>query len=184
MSIEAKRPTDAASSPSHPDHARWVKEQTLAIEAEHAERVGGTLRDAEAANARNLERLEQRRRMRAAQPRRVGAPQRQTRDQRQKERGVTVKPAPLLLAPKSPCSYCGRCLRCKRERRCAEIMRRARLGEHSLRRFAWRLSSIALSAQLRKGVFADLGPSDRARAFTAFVDKVLDTSVPLMGAWR
>jgi hypothetical protein len=42
--VKAVTPSAAAASPSHPDHARWVKERTLKQEIEHATLIGGTLR--------------------------------------------------------------------------------------------------------------------------------------------
>jgi hypothetical protein len=45
------------------DRARGIKERTLAMEVKHAQAMGGTFRDAETANMRNLERMEARKRL-------------------------------------------------------------------------------------------------------------------------
>jgi hypothetical protein len=58
VKIHAVTPTDAASDPLHPDHDRWVKERTLAMEVAHAQRMGLGLRHAETENAYWLQRAE------------------------------------------------------------------------------------------------------------------------------
>jgi hypothetical protein len=176
------------------DKARALKERTLAIEVHHAELTGGTLRDAETANARNLERMEARK----SQPRRVAPPAKprvfQHREvTKQDAAEVTRRPAPVkkLHAPK--CRFCGTCRWCKRFSRSQLIMSKARMGDAAMLALTHELVGLALAAQ-QKSDYRDAGgveyPFSRitghtaTRAINAGVESVCDRSVPHLGAWR
>ena len=179
MKVTAVTPTDAASDPNHPDHDRWVKETTLKIEVEHAQRVGKTLRDAEAENAHWLQRAEARARdAKVAVPTKPSAPRR-SRDERLAERGVTVTaPAVRELKP-SPCGRCGLCRNCMRERRVLLIMQKRK--EHP---FFAGLADTLIRASLRIGRFATLRGRDYERAVVAVCEQACDASVARLGEWK
>lgn len=199
--VRASSPPAAAASPKHPDHARWVKEQTLRIEVDHARTTGGTLRDAELANARALERLSGRRRELARPdpiPRKA-PPSAAERQAKRAEEGVTIKPvAPVTIIPPPECGVCGLCLRCRREERAKLIMRKGREGDRAMQWLS--LNFVALMLGLQKRVDTKIAPSRRARGrevafsrmrkqerITAFLDAsaaICDWSVSALGAWR
>lgn len=186
-------PSPAAASPTHPDHPRWVKERTLAMEAEHIKLVGGTLRDAEAANRANLERLEGRKRHARPKTRRKVKSVAERQAERA-EKGLTYKPvAPVIAPPKSPCNFCGRCVRCKREARVVAIMAKAREGDQVALKLTWDLVALKHAVEARKDYragdrrlypFSNLRGRDKLVAFNAAIESVCDRSVKVLGAWR
>ncbi len=194
MSVTPVRVPDAAASPTHPEHARWVKERTLALEVDHAQSAGGTLRDAETANARNLERLANRRKV-ALPPPRFKAPEPNYRECTHEElRAAKVRKRPAKIVPvrKHMCGgACGLCLDCKRLARVALI--RDRLpGEPRLAPVVNALAVLAIAFGLRRR-FRDAGvefPFDsqreavRCRAHDSAVSQILDRTTPILGDWR
>lgn len=194
MSVKSVTPTDAASNPSHPDHARWVKERTLAMEVKHAEAMGASLRDAEDTNRRLLERLDQRR---SAKPR-TAKPQRKPNlgDVTKREladANVTRRPVKARAPLTPPCKFCGVCRDCKLVRRTQAIMAKARVGDPSLLPLVLEMVGLELAQQQRTNYrdalgreypFARLNKRDANRAKLAGFESVCDRSVSLMGAWR
>lgn len=177
-----------ASSPTHPDHARWVKEQTLKREiAFH-----GGLRAAETANMRNLERLANRK-MRPAKPKKERKRKEITHEQLAAS-GVTKRIAPAKKLPPMPaCKLCRKCVRCKRELRMSQIMTKGRQQEPKALALVQELVAIVLAAQARKDYkdalgrelpFSRLGDIDRLCAITQGTEWVCDRSVSFMGQWR
>lgn len=194
MSVKAVSPSPAASSPSHPDHARWVKERTIAIEVEHAQKMGGTLRDAETANAKHLERLANRKKI-ALPPPRFKQPTIQRRELTHEElRAAQVRKRPAKIVPvrKHMCGgACGMCLDCKRLQRVALI--RDRLpGEPRLAPIVNALAVMTIAFGLQRrfrdaGVefnFDDSRAWVRNRAHDAAVSQIIDRTVPILGEWR
>lgn len=179
------------------DKARALKERTLKIEAEHAQRMGGTFRDAETANMRLLERLEARKRLRkiaaagpAQKPKRKETPG-ITKKELAGE-NVTRKPAAPIVQAAPSCKYCGTCRWCKRFQRTALIMRKAREGDKVAQGLAYELVGIALAANERSdyrdvmGVeypFSRIRGQTAIRAVNAGIEAVCDRSVRLLGAW-
>ena len=191
MKVTAVTPSAAASNPSHPDHARWVKEQTLAIEARHAQSVGLSSRDAETENLRQLERLANRaRKPRKQKPRKVATP---SAEQLAKE-GVTVRVAPKRTAPKlPPCKLCRTCLWCKRAIRVSYIGVKARQQDTRALALQNELNAIMFAALGQKDYrdeigrelpFSRLTGKDVDKAVTAGIEWVCDRSVSFMGQWR
>ena len=178
MKVSAVHVPDAASDPAHPDHDRWVKETTLAMEVRHAQFVGGTLRDAEAENARLLIRME-------ALARESGTPvvkPRKSRQERALDRAVTVKaalPRPeLTLQKKSPCGRCGVCRACMRERRIVAIAAKAKNERDGWAiQTGWKIAMMLWSAQAGTGEFKGKSAEDVNRIVTAVAEKVCDESV-------
>lgn len=198
--VKANSAPPEAASPSHPQHARWVKERTLAMEIAHQQRIGGTLREAEDANMRSLERLAARRRDDSPAPQ-AAAPAGARDDQpnighsaRVAQRGVTRRAAAELeTAPSSPCNYCGQCVRCKREARVHAIMARARKDDPAARELTKEMVGAVWAQQQRRDYKSMAGvvyPFSRAKArqrqtmLNALIDAVCDRSVKLLGAWR
>ena len=193
MSIRAVVPSDAAAAPTHPEHARWVKERTLAMEANHATMVGGTFRQAESANLVALDRLASRQAKNKPRQRPAKRKCREVTAEDLAAAGVTKKPAEVIAAPASPCSHCGVCMRCKRERRVLAISAGAKAGNLDLVSLMWELSGLLLASQLgnnyrgQTGVeypFARLTPLDRSRVRDAGFTFVCDRSTPILGEWR
>ena len=192
MSVKAATPSPAAASPSHPDHARWVKERTLAQEIEHAKIVGGTLRDAEDANRVSLDRLAVR--QRKPKPIVVTKRRAETEVTRKEliEAGVTKKAARIIPVQPMACRNCGLCLECKRLARLAEIRRREMLGETAMAPFVNTIRMTALAHGLRRPlrdagtVFPFDSPSERVRlrAYNAMIDRVCDRTTGIIGEWR
>ena len=193
MTIKAVTPSDAAASPSHPGHDRWVKERTLAMEANHIALVGGTFRQAEDANIVALNRMASR--QAAARPRQKPAKRkrRTVTAAELAEAGVTKKAAPIVQAPISPCSHCGVCMRCKRERRVLAISSGAKAGNLDLAALMWELSGLLLASQMgtnyrgQTGVeypFGRVAPTERGRMRDAGFTFVCDRSIAILGEWR
>jgi hypothetical protein len=174
VKITAVTPGDAASSPQHPDHDRWVKETTLAVEVKHAERVGKTLRDAEAENAYWLARAD----AKAKEPARQPAPRR-PRAARMQDRGVTVGTPKISKLKPSPCGRCGVCRNCMRERRVLLIMQKRKDDAQCAA-----LADPLIRASYRLGRFANLSKGDYERAVTAACEAACDASIPRLGEWK
>ena len=191
MSIKAVTPVAGASSPLHPDHSRWVKEKTLSLEAHHIQIAGGTFRDAETANTRNLERLAARQRLAKPKPAaKVNTAQREVTHADLKAAGVTKKVAKVAKVAAYKCKHCGLCRRCRRELRAATIMRRGKI-EPKIGEFSNALVVLVLAHGMRqmyrdRGLefpFNTLTGAMRDRAFVAAVERICDRSVLAMGAW-
>lgn len=178
MSVVAVTPVEDASAPAHPDHARWVKERTLAMEVAHAQLLGGSLRTAEDENNRLLEEMEARIREDKPAPLLVG-PER--RERRVAERGVTRRdPKPLVPAAKtSPCGRCGTCVACIREKRVFAVIQKANQGDLRCAEAVWRLSMRVQLIQREP-----IGRLDRARKTDAVIEAFCDDSVKSFGPWR
>jgi hypothetical protein len=201
--IRANTPSAAAAAPSHPDHPRWLKERTLAMEIAAVQREGGTLRDAENANAVSLQRLEAKKRG----PKLVATPsaiEKAASKQRRKERrdklGVTYKPvATVRPAIVKACRTCGVCLHCRREIRMLAIMQKAGQGDL---RMEWLVHNlVALQLAMQKRIDAKITPTrgapgkevafsrmrlnaERNLAFLSAVTEICDWSIRSLGAWR
>lgn len=189
MSIKLITPAAGAANPAHPDHDRWVKEQTLEREVAHAKASGLSLRAAETANMRALERLAARKR---DKKKRKPAAKPQPTKAQLAESGVTRRVATAKQLPVSACNHCGTCHSCKRERRISLILDKARKAEIP-DRMAWEIVGLQLASQQRSNYrdlmgrsypFADLPDRERIRARNAGFDNVCDVSVRWLGAWR
>lgn len=190
MKVTAVTPVAAAANPSHPDHARWVKEETLKAEIKHAQLRGLSFRDAETENTRQLERLAQRK-LKPKKPKK--AKRIDTPEQLAKE-GVTVRAAPKRKAPKMPpCKLCRTCIWCRRAIRVSHIGLRAR--QQDLRAVALQdeLNAIMIAAISRKDYrdalnrelpFSRIVGKDVDKAVTMGIEWVCDRSVNFMGQWR
>ena len=186
MKVSAVTPSAAAANPSHPDHARWVKETTLGIEAGHH----ATFRDAETANMRSLERLANRK----VKPKKPKAKRKDVTAEQLAKQGVTQRVAPAkVMPPMPPCKLCGRCVRCKREFRMSQIMTKARQQDPKALLLVQELVAIGFAAQARKDYkdalgrelpFSRLRGHDYNRAVTAGAEWVCDRSTAFMGQWR
>lgn len=181
MKVTAVTAPDAASDPKHPDHDRWVKETTLAMEVRHAQIMGGTFRDAEAENIRLLERAEAL--ARNAKP--AAAKPRADRKQRIADRGVTARhAAPAVHISKlSPCGRCGVCRNCKREKRVYLIIQN-RKTDKLCASLADEMFLSALRINAGMGEFRFMGKAERDRAITVKAESVCDRSVKRFGAWQ
>lgn len=190
MKVDAVTPSPAAANPSHPDHARWVKEQTLKIEAAHAQKLGLSGRDAETENTRQLERLANRKR-KSAKPKkvhRIDTPEHLARE------GVTQRAAkPRKLAPLPPCKLCRRCVWCKRSLRLSKILRHARELDMRAVSLANEITAITSAALARNDYkdaigrelpFSRITGADVDKAVTQGIEWVCDRSVSFMGQWR
>jgi hypothetical protein len=186
VKITAVTPVAAASNPSHPDHARWVKDRTLAQEiAQH-----GNLRAAETANIRALERLANRKR----KPPKKRKPAPVPSAEQLAKSGVTVKAAPKRKAPKlPPCKLCRVCVWCKRAIRVSMIGVKARQNDLRALSLQNELSAIMLAALGRKDYkdaigrelpFSRIIGHDVDRAVTQGIEWVCDRSASFMGQWR
>ncbi len=188
MTVTAVIPTADASSPSHPDHDRWVKESTLAMEvAHHCGVLDQPFSVAESENIRLLERMEARAREAPLVDPTPSAP-RQSREERAAERGVTVRPAqPLSLVKQlspSPCGRCGSCRHCKAEGRLVAVMHKAKLGDQELIALFGPFAMLALNARARLGQFRGMRKADIDRIVTMAIEVLCDRTVPSMGNWR
>lgn len=193
MSIKLVTPAAGAASPSHPDHSRWVKERTLEIEARHVHAIGGSIRDAEDANARNLIRLDARKRENKPKPvkRPVDAGRREITHADLKAAGVTKRAAKVTPIAAYKCKHCGLCRRCRREARVAEIMRRNRQGDSTVMALANSLAVMVLAHGLRKLYrdgsvefrFHELEGFHRSRALIAATELICERSASTMGPW-
>lgn len=195
MSVKAVTPSDAAKSPAHPDHSRWVKDITLKREVEHATMTGGSSRDAETANLANLERLDGRKRHAKPQKpkKKVDAAKREVTHADLIAAGVTKKPATIRKVEARACNFCGLCKRCRRELRVSQIMAKAREGDRRAHRLTMELVAVMFAAQRRVDYKDEIGRElpfsrlhglARDRAATAGVENVCDRSTSFMGEWR
>jgi hypothetical protein len=190
VKVTAVTPSAAASSPSHPDHARWVKEQTLKMEVDNAKALGLSSRHAEIENSRQLERMANRKR-KPKKPKKVRKDW--TSEQLAKE-GVTVRPAPIRKAPPMPpCKLCRICVWCKRAIRVSHIGLRARQQDLQARALQDELNAIMVAALTRKDYrdalarelpFSRIIGHDVDKAVTQGIEWVCDRSVNFMGQWR
>lgn len=195
MTIKAVTPSDAARSPNHPDHARWVKEQTLKLEADHAAAVGLSGRDAEVANLANLERMDARKRQDKPKQRKkkVDAAKREVTHADLIKAGVTKKTPEIRKVKPRACGYCGVCVSCRREVRVRLIMGKAREGDTLATSLCWELAAIVFAKQKRTDYrdylgrefpFSRLQGADVRKASNRAVDLICDRSVRLLGEWR
>ena len=176
----------AAAKPSHPDHARWVKEQTLKIEAG----AHKTFRAAEIENSRQLERLANRKRKPAKPKKPAPVP---TAEQLAKE-GVTVRKAPKRKMPAMPpCKLCRVCVWCKRAIRVSMIGVKARQQDLRAHALQDELNAIMIAAMSRKDYrdaigrelpFSRIVGHDVDKAVTMGIEWVCDRSASFMGQWR
>jgi hypothetical protein len=184
-------PGVAASSPTHPDHARWVKERTLAREIAQAASEGLGIRVAEERNARALERLSNRR----PKPKKAKPTRRDPVTHEQlKAAGVTKRaPKPRKLPPMPPCRLCRTCIWCKRTFRMSQIRRRAVELDQAALGLMQELVAIMLAAQQCKDYRDALGRElpfsriqgvDVDKAVTQGIEWVCDRSTTFMGQWR
>lgn len=183
--VVASTPSDAAAAPSHPDHARWVKETTLKMEVQHAQRAGGTLRDAERENARLLERME----ALARNERPAVARPRKSRQQRMLDRAVEVRealprPAGLTWLSSSPCGRCGVCRACRREKRILQVSNLAKQRDPWALKAMWGISLVLLRANAKTGEFRGKGKVDINRIVTAEAERLCDDSIKRLGQWE
>jgi hypothetical protein len=190
VKVTAVTPSAAASNPSHPDHARWVKEQTFKIEAENARNLGLSSRVAEIENTRQLERLAARKRRKPVtkKARRIDTPEQLAKE------GVTVKAAPKRKAPKlPPCKLCRVCVWCRRAIRVSHIGLRARQNDLRAVDLQNELNAIMIAAISRKDYrdaiarelpFSRITGHDVDKAVTQGIEWVCDRSVSFMGQWR
>lgn len=185
MSVKAVTPSAAAASPLHPDHARWVKERTLGMEARHAAETGGTLRQAEDANRRALERLAKRPQRAVAKP---AARKPLTREET-KASGVTRK----LAAPKQDKVHKVSARDAKWAVRVSQIMDLGRKGDRRAHSLAMEVVAIKIAMSARRDYkdaigrelpFSRLKGASLERAVRAGMEWVCDRSVSLLGAWR
>lgn len=190
MKVTAVIQDAAASNPSHPDHARWVKDQTLAIEVRNAQAQGLSLRHAEIENSRQLERLANRKRKKAAPKK----PRIDTTAEQLAAAGVTKKIAkPRHLAPMPACKLCRKCVWCKRSLRMSQIATRARQDDVRARALMDEITAITFAAMSRKDYkdalnrelpFSRITGHDVDKAVTMGIEWVCDRSIAFMGQWR
>jgi hypothetical protein len=185
VKVTAVTPVADASSPSHSDHDRWVKEQTLAMEVAHAQRVGGTLRDAEAENIRLLQRMEALARLEKPA---ICKP-RKSRGQRMLERAVEVrealpKPKTLTWLGSSPCGRCGVCRACMRERRILAISHMATQQKDPWAlKSMWSIALFMYKISSGTGEFRGVTKSDARRRVESTAEKLCDDSIQRLGPW-
>jgi hypothetical protein len=195
-------PARTAQDPKHPDHARWVKDHTLKMEAEHAQKTGQVFRNAETANLRNLERLDGRKRVRPSQPRRPKKSAGERREERAKQlrdQGVFVNPvAKVIPAAAASCNKCGQCERCRREARLIAIAAKAREGDLAMMFLMDQCTALVLASQKRIDAkiaptinsprrvvpFSLLGTRERNRLFVSALNAICNWSVRSLGAWK
>lgn len=182
-----------ASAPTHPDHDRWVKEQTLATEIEHAARTGGSLRTAEDTNIAALNRLAQRKatpRKPAKQTKRKTFAHREISKKELQDAGVTKKVAtkPTIAKPPviSPDDQ-------KWAFRVARIMELGRQGDKRAYQLALEVVAIKMAVSARRDYkdangrelpFSRLRGASVHRAVRAGMEWVCDRSRTLLGEWR
>lgn len=196
MSVKLITPSAAAANPSHPDHARWVKEQTLEREVAHAKARGLSLRDAEKFNAHHLERLSNRRARTKAPKKKTkrDAVQRDITHEQLAAAGITKKvPVARAQPPMPPCKLCRQCVWCKRTFRLSQIATRARQLEPKAVSLVSELVAIQFAANQRKDYkdaigrelpFSRLKGADIDKAVNAGIEWVCDRSTSFMGQWR
>lgn len=188
MKVTAVTPVAAASDPLHPDHDRWVKETTLKMEVEHANRVGRSLRQAENENRFWLERAEAKARGLKDRPGTPKQHKRKTREERLAERPVTVRTAkpeaPKTWARISPCGRCGECIRCRREKRVLLMSQRAKEGDLKFAAILWKLGMLGMNARDLTGPYAEMNVRDANRALIRELEDICDSTVMQWGPWR
>jgi hypothetical protein len=190
VKITAVTPTDAAADPLHPDHDRWVKERTLAMEVAHAQRMGLSLRHAETENAYWLQRAEAKARESTSPA--VASPsakKRKTRAERLAERPVVVKAAKperkRTLKDLSPCGRCGLCRACKREKRIYALAIKARNErDPKLMELIKLLWLETMQASSRTGKFQGMSTRDANRIIARRLEDICDSTIPAMGEWK
>ena len=188
MKITAVTPVADASDPNHPDHARWVKDHTLAMEVAHAKVLGGSFRDAETENNRLLLRMEALARNEKPKSKLPKQP-RKSRRQRMLERAVEVrealpKPEGLTWLTSSPCGRCGLCRGCKREKRILKISHLATKSKEPWALQAmWSISLVLFKIKGGAGEYRGLTKSDAQKRVVAAAEKLCDDSVVHLGAW-
>lgn len=199
--VKAHTPSDAARSPSHPDHARWVKERTLAMEVSHQNQIGGSLREAEKVNMVALRRLEEQKRRDARKPKQPEKTQSEINEgvaARAAKRELEVKADTPYRGARVPGAHCGQCLKYKRELRITAIMAKAREADGFCEWLTWQL--VALGFALQKRIDCNIAPTRRApkkavafsqmtkqqriKAYLGAVTEICDWSIPKLGAWR
>ena len=190
MSVKAVTQSVAAANPSHPDHARWVKDQMLKIEIADAQSRGLSFRDAETINMRQLERLARRKQ----KPRAPKKPRKDITPEQLAASGVTVRQAPKRKAPQMPpCKLCRQCVWCKRAIRVSMIGIKSRQQDLRARALQDELTAIMFAALGRKDYrdalgrelpFSRIAGVDADKAVTAGIEWVCDRSTSFMGQWR
>jgi hypothetical protein len=190
VKVTAVTPSAAASNPSHPDPARWVKEQTLKIEVANAKNFGLSSRHAEIENTRQLERLANRKR----KPKKPKPARKDWTPEQLAKQGVTVREAPKKAPPKlPPCRLCRQCVWCKRAIRVSHIGMLARQEDLRARALQDELNAIMIAAITRKDYrdalarelpFSRITGHDVDKAVTMGIEWVCDRSVNFMGQWR
>ena len=188
--VRGVTPSIAAANPAHPDHPRWVKEKTFAMEAAHAKKLGLSSADAERENARLLERMEARHREAKPEPIIVtpnASSRHEERIARRAAEGVQVrtpKPHELKATVPSPCGRCGTCRGCMRERRVLAICKLGLKGDATMLTLAWQLSLATNAANARRGPFTDLGRRAAERKLIRLVEDICDSTMRTLGEWR
>ncbi len=190
MSVKAVTPSAAAANPAHPDHARWVKDQTLKRETEDAKILGLSSRYAETVNARNLERLANRKQ----RPKKPKAPRKDMTPELLAKAGITKKVATARkLPPPRACGLCRQCIDCKRELRMSQIAAMAKQQDMRAVALAMELGAIVLAVTQRKDYkdaigrelpFSRIAGADAARAAITGFEWACDRSTSFMGQWR
>lgn len=192
MTVKAVTAPDAARDPKHPEHARWVKERTLAAEIQHAQTIGLSARDAETANIRNLERLEARKR--DAKPRTTPAkPQRREVTRADLAAANVTKRAATVRKVRPPrCNYCGVCVKCRRELRIRALINLSKTDPRA-ETLLWEVYAVMRAADLGKDFqdgtgrivpISTMNGPQRRRVATDCINAVCDRSTALLGAWR
>lgn len=155
------------------------------MEIAHAQRMGGTLRDAEAENARLLLRME----AIARHEKPAIAKPRRSRTQRLLDRAVEVRealprPKTLTWLGSSPCGRCGLCRACMREKRILAISHLAtKQREAWALQAMWGITLLLYKITGRAGEYKGLSKSDAQRRVVAAAEKVCDESIARLGAW-
>lgn len=189
MKVSAVTPVDAASDPQHPDHDRWVKETTLAMEVEHARRLGRSVRDAEIENAHWLQRSEEIAREAKAPtaPAKPGLRKRLTREERLAQSPVTrtvAKGPGRTWKNTSPCGRCGVCRGCKREKRIYAIALAARRdGDKAYSEALNQLWLHSMAVEGRTGPYAGMTKRDANRILVRRMEDLCDSTTLQMGPW-
>lgn len=191
MKVEPVTPSDAAASPSHPDHARWVKERTLAIEVRHAQNLGLPARVGEAENARLLQRMDalaRNERSAVAPPTRsriIDPSKVEWEERRRAAAGVVRrKLKQRTVRDISPCGRCGTCRACMRERRVQVICKLALKQDVAATTLVTKLLGTISDANACRGRFEAMAQRDRDRAVERVTEDVCDATIPTMGEWR
>lgn len=159
------------------------------MEVDHAKVVGLGLREAEAENARLLERMEAMAREAKPSASKPTKP-RKSRQQRMLERAVEVRDAlpkrkEMTWLTSSPCGRCGACVPCKREKRILAISQKATQEKDPWAlRSMWSIFLFMNRINGGAGEFRGLSKADINRRVTAEAERVCDESVKFFGEWR